>query len=93
MINRPVEEPDLSLTLKLTAHEMDMLTWLAQRAELESPAELVERFVADFTGSWRTNGSDEREMAFSWFNRCGYVGEHILATEATQWRTDEEERP
>lgn len=37
MINRPVEEPDRSLTLKLTAHEMDMLTWLAQKAGIQSP--------------------------------------------------------
>lgn len=91
MINRPVEEPDQSLMLKLTAHEIDMLVWLGQRAGLNSPAELVEGFIADFTGSWRTNGSDERRMAFDWFNRCGYVGEHIFAAEATEWRTDEED--
>lgn len=76
--------------LKLTAHEIDMLIWLAQRAGLRSPDELVEGFIADFTGSWRTNGSDERRMAFNWFNRCGY-GEHIFAAEATEWRTDEED--
>ena len=57
MINRPVEEPDQSLMLKLTAHEINMLTWLSQKARLHSPAELVEGFIADFTGSWRTNGA------------------------------------
>jgi len=63
--------------LKLKAHEINMLTWLAQKSWTHSPAELVEGFIADFPGSWRTNGSDERQMVFNWFNRRGY-GNHIF---------------
>lgn len=83
-MNRPVEEPNQSLVLKLTLHEIEMLQWLTQKTGLNSPSELIEGFVADFTGSWRNGGSDEREYAFARFNRRGYVGEHVFVTEATK---------
>lgn len=88
---RKVEEPSQSLSLSLTASEMEMLQWLTQKAELDSPAELIEDFVADLTGSWRNGGSDERCFTFDWFKRRGYVGgdEYPLANEALDWQEEE----
>ncbi len=87
----PVEDSNQSLSLNLTPSEMEMLRWLAQKADLDSPSELLEAFAADLTGSWRNGGSDERWYAFDWFKRHygGSVGEHPLAHEAALWRNEQ----
>lgn len=37
-----------------------------------SVAELVENFIRDLIYSKRSNGSDEEDLANSWFDRCGF---------------------
>lgn len=86
MVQQPADQP---LLLHLTANELEMLNWIAGRANC-SAATLVEAFIADLCGSWRSGGSDERESAFSWFVRRGFVGEYLYQPEAVRWRGDEE---
>lgn len=86
----PVEHPTVELTIHLTAAEMEMLQWLARASVARelTPAKLVEDFVADLTGSWRTGGSDERERAFDWYKRRGYPEDWPPQHEARVWRED-----
>lgn len=66
--DRPVQDADQATTIHLTPHELETLQKLVVKdGDTLSPTELIEAFVADLTGSWRTNGSDEREYAFAWF--------------------------
>ena len=88
-----VEDTNQSLSLNLTPSEIEMLQWLAQKADLNSPSKLLEAFAADLTGSWRNGGSDERWYAFDWFKRHfgASVEEYPLAHEAALWRNEQDQ--
>lgn len=59
------------LQLKLSDADVRRLAKMAARAEL-SVEELLESFIGDLVDGTYSNGSDERERANSWFERCGY---------------------
>lgn len=79
-----VEEPTLTIRLKVTPAEMTVLKQLARKTGT-TPASILEDFTADLTNSWRNGGSDERLYAFDWFKRRGYAAKHISANQATDW--------
>lgn len=59
------------LKLKLTDEEVESL--LLEAAQRNTTVEdLLEDFVANFTGSIRNRGSDERELANQYVDRCVY---------------------
>jgi hypothetical protein len=78
-------EPESTATITFTPDEADLLAWLAAKAGLDSPASLIEAFVGDLAGGARSGGSDERELAFSWYKRR-FTTEPISASEAVLWR-------
>ena len=57
--------------LHLADDELEKLAALAGEYNLTVP-ELLESFIADLVSSNRSNGSDEREQAQEWYNRCRY---------------------
>lgn len=59
----------MKVELNLTEKEYQKLMEKAGRAGL-SVSGLLENFIRDLTYSNRSNGSDEREMANAWFDRC-----------------------
>ena len=82
--DRPVQDADQATTIHLTPHELETLQKLVVKdGDTLSPTELIEAFVADLTGSWRTNGSDEREYAFAWFK--WRASDYIEAVDALDW--------
>lgn len=57
-----------------------------------TPAELLEGFIGDLTDGTYSNGSDEREQANSYFDRCSYryMGDYSFLQWALEWdRLDE----
>lgn len=63
------------LKLRLTDEEVkDLCREAAQRNT--TVEELLEDFVANFTGSIRNRGSDERELAYQYVERCIYSFDH-----------------
>ena len=59
------------MQLKLSDADVRRLAEIAARAEL-SVEELLESFIGDLVDGTYSNGSDERERAHSWYERCGY---------------------
>lgn len=57
--------------LPLSDAEVTRLYKLCGKAGL-SPEELLASFVGDLVCGIHTNGSDEREYALGWFERCGF---------------------
>lgn len=55
--------------------------------------ELIENFIGDLVGGTYSNGSDEREYADQWFNRCefGRFSEPTLLSHLLQMEYDIEE--
>lgn len=57
----------------LNLKDTDMMKLCKKAGSVGLPvSELLENFVADLTGSSRTNGSDERMYANQWFERCWF---------------------
>ncbi len=82
--NRPEQEADREIKILLTPHEHETLqNLIARDGESLSVAQLLQSFAADLTGSWRTNGSDERRIAFEWFKRR--AEQSIECAEAQDW--------
>ena len=63
----------MKVTLDLTKDEYCGLKAIATRCDVPLRDILVQ-FVADLTGSDRTGGSDERDMAEAYVKRCNYAG-------------------
>lgn len=58
-----------TLKLALTDEEAERICRFAGENGL-TVSQLIENFIADLTGSGRTNGSDERSLARLWVGRC-----------------------
>ena len=70
------------LKVNLTDKEYTNLKLMAYKVGFKSPGALLSSFVGDLTG-WNSNGSDEREIADSWFERAfgmwkGYFKYHLF---------------
>lgn len=59
------------LKLELSDEECERLARYAAQGEI-SIGELLTNFISDLTCSFRSNGSDEREFADMWYERCGF---------------------
>lgn len=57
--------------LKLSDADYRRIAEKAAEAELTAE-ELLESFIGDLVRGTYSNGSDERELANQWFDRCGY---------------------
>lgn len=58
-----------AIPVRITDQECVDLSELAARAGM-STGELLTSFIHDLTGSDHSNGSDERECASGWYERC-----------------------
>ena len=61
-----------TLTIELCDEDMERLCKKAGSVSMTA-GELLENFIADLICGERTNGSDERECADRWFDRCGFA--------------------
>ncbi|MBO5486316.1 MAG: hypothetical protein J5988_05225 [Eubacterium sp.] len=59
------------IVLKLSDADVDRLFEKAADAGM-FPEELLENFIGDLVGGTYSNGSDERDLAGEWFDRCGF---------------------
>lgn len=60
-----------SLELKLSDADVIRITNKAESVGL-TVSQLLESFIGDLVGGTYTNGSDERDRAADWFERCGF---------------------
>lgn len=65
------ELKERTVRLKLSDEECENILRKAGMVGL-TVEELLENFICDFTDSDRSNGSDERELAYMWYERCGF---------------------
>ena len=63
------------ITLKLSDADCERLSIISGRAGL-TVSELVEAFIGDLVEGTYSNGSDERDLAQQWYERCGYEQFH-----------------
>lgn len=80
ILNRRGKDGLVSYQIRLLPSEALGLEAQAIRCGVK-PADIVEQFVSDLTGSRRTSGSDERDMAEQYFRRCNLaspIWEHEL---------------
>lgn len=80
-----------SFTLKLSDADVQRLYELAY-TNGTTPAEIIEGFIMDLVGGTYTHGSDERELAQAYFDRCNYdfgMQGTFLSWLLTEWRLDE----
>lgn len=73
MENELVKETDAikekTVSVKLSASDCQKISELCGKHGI-TVGKLLENFIYDLTGGARSNGSDERECAKSYFNRC-----------------------
>ena len=64
-----------------------------QQEEIETIGELIENFVGDLVGGTYSNGSDERDYADQWFERCwfGMIPKPTLLNHLLCWGYDPED--
>lgn len=60
-----------TITLKLSDADVDRLCGKAGGVGMTA-SELLESFIGDLVDGTYSNGSDERDYAEYWFDRCGY---------------------
>lgn len=60
-----------TITLKLSDADVVRITERAERHGL-TVSELLENFIGDLVGGTYSNGSDERDFADQWFDRCWF---------------------
>lgn len=60
-----------TITLKLSDADCERIAKEAGKAGL-TVSELLENFIGDLVGGTYSNGSDEREFASQWYERCGF---------------------
>lgn len=65
------EKKEWPLTLRLTDQDRKRLYEKAGEGGM-TPGELLENFVRDLVRSDQSNGSDERDCAAAWYDRCGF---------------------
>ena len=61
-----------------------------QQEEIETIGELIENFAGDLVGGTYSNGSDERDYADQWFERCwfGMIPKPTLLNHLLCWGYD-----
>ena len=74
------------ITVKLSDADCDQLARKCGEHGL-TIGELIENFVGDLVGGTYSNGSDERDYADQWFERCwfGMFPEPTLLNHLLQW--------
>jgi len=60
-----------TITLKLSDADVERISNKAERHGL-TVSELLENFIGDLVGGTYSNGSDERDFADRWFERCWF---------------------
>lgn len=60
------------IELELTGADCLELTVIAGKANMTA-SELLQAFICDLIGNDRSSGSDEREFASGWYDRCGFA--------------------
>ena len=75
-----------TLKLKLSDADCERIARKAGEADL-TVAELLENFIGDLVGGTHSNGSDERDYAERWFDRCcfGMFQENTLLFHLLEW--------
>lgn len=69
-----------TMVVKLSDADCEKISILCGRAGL-TVSELIEAFIGDLVDGTHSNGSDERDLAEQWYERCGYEmanREHLL---------------
>ena len=81
-----------TLKLKLSDADCERISKKAGKHGL-TVAELLENFIGDLTGGSHSNGSDERDYADQWFERCwfGMYPENTLLHHLLSWGYEPEE--
>ena len=59
------------ITIKLSDADVDRITLQAAKCGMTT-AELLENYIGDLVGGTHSNGSDERELARQYLERCGF---------------------
>ena len=79
------DRTERTITLKLTIEDAKEF-WEKCYKDGTTPAEVLEGFVNDLVWGSHTNGSDERDLANEYYDRCGY-GTYLRGTPQTfaQW--------
>ena len=70
-VNQKEIEKKRNITVTLSDEDSQRLFEKCGEAGI-SASELLSNFIRDLTYSNRSNGSDEEDLANSWFNRCGF---------------------
>ena len=83
---------DRKITVKLSDADCDRLARKCGKHGL-TIGELIENFVGDLVGGTYSNGSDERDYADQWFERCwfGMFPEPTLLNHLLCWGYDPED--
>ena len=86
-----METKERIIRLNLTDEDVKALIAKAGRVGL-TVAELIQGFVADLVCGNGTHGSDERDLANAWFDRCGFAAftPPTLLRHLLQWDHDPE---
>lgn len=81
-----------TLKLKLSDADCEKISKQAGKHGL-TVAELLENFIGDLVGGTYSNGSDERDYADQWFDRCwfGMFPENTLLHHLLDWGYEPEE--
>lgn len=81
-----------SITVKLSDADCDRLARKCGEYGLTIGA-LIENFIGDLVGGTYSNGSDERDLADQWFERCwfGMFPEQTLLNHLLGWGYDPED--
>lgn len=78
-----------TIKLQLSDADCDRIAEKAGKAGL-TVAELLQNFIGDLVGGTYSNGSDERDYADRWFDRCwfGMFPENTLLRHLLEWGYD-----
>lgn len=78
-----------TIKLQLSDADCDRIAEKAGKAGL-TVAELLQNFIGDLVGGTYSNGSDERDYADRWFDRCwfGMFPENTLLRHLLEWNYD-----
>ncbi|MFR5601016.1 MAG: molecular chaperone GrpE [Lachnospiraceae bacterium] len=80
-------------TIRLHLSDLDVKRLFQKAGEAGlTVSELLENFIADLIGSSHSNGSDERDYADRWYNRCwfGAFQDYTFLYFLLQWDSVEE---
>lgn len=80
---------DRTITLKLSDADCERISVRAGMYGLTVP-QLLENFIGDLIGGTYSNGSDERDRADDWFERCwfSFMYDKTLLRHLLEWNND-----